>query len=423
MKIAIWHNLPSGGGKRALYHHVRGLLARGHAVEAWCPPTADREYLPIAALCPEHVVPLDFLPDGETRFPWAYHKTVSRLRAMDAHCRACAPPIAAGGFDVLLAASCQYFRAVPIGKYAGMPKVLYVQEPCRPLYESLPDLPWLSFRRRMTRESRLEYAGNWIRNALEVEGLRVQVRAEVESARAMDLVLVNSMFSRESVWRAYGLDSRVCYLGVETELFRPLGLPRKHQVMGLGAFVPEKKIGFVIQSLARMPPPRPALVWVGNVAIPSYLERMRAIARETEVEFAPYTGIADEEVVRLLNESVCLVYAPRLEPFGFAPLEAFACGTPVVALAEGGVRETVEDGRSGLLVGDADPQAFADALRRLVENPALATDMGRAARALAMEKWTWAAAVSRLETALASAVLRNARPVPILEASVIRGQS
>jgi len=35
MKIAVWHNLPSGGGKRALYHHVRGLVERGHRVESW----------------------------------------------------------------------------------------------------------------------------------------------------------------------------------------------------------------------------------------------------------------------------------------------------------------------------------------------------------------------------------------------------
>src|SRR5229473_3089346 len=58
MKIAIWHNLPSGGGKRALYDHVRGLVARGHEVEGWCPPTADRSYLPLSTIVPEHVVPL-----------------------------------------------------------------------------------------------------------------------------------------------------------------------------------------------------------------------------------------------------------------------------------------------------------------------------------------------------------------------------
>ena len=57
MKIAVWHNLPSGGGKRALYNHVRGLRERGHTLESWCPPTADQNYLPLSELIAEHVVP------------------------------------------------------------------------------------------------------------------------------------------------------------------------------------------------------------------------------------------------------------------------------------------------------------------------------------------------------------------------------
>ena len=59
LRIAVWHNLPSGGGKRALYDHIQGLVARGHYVESWCPPTADQEFLPIGELVNEHVVALD----------------------------------------------------------------------------------------------------------------------------------------------------------------------------------------------------------------------------------------------------------------------------------------------------------------------------------------------------------------------------
>ena len=58
MKIAVWHNLPSGGAKRALYDQVRGLVARGHTVEAWSPPTADSQFLPLVELIPEHQLPL-----------------------------------------------------------------------------------------------------------------------------------------------------------------------------------------------------------------------------------------------------------------------------------------------------------------------------------------------------------------------------
>src|SRR6476660_8489805 len=61
MRIAIWHNLPSGGGKRALYNQIRGFLKRGHEVESWCPPTADQKYFPFGEIIPEHVMPLDWV--------------------------------------------------------------------------------------------------------------------------------------------------------------------------------------------------------------------------------------------------------------------------------------------------------------------------------------------------------------------------
>ena len=66
MRIAVWHNLPSGGGKRALYYHVRGLVERGHSVEAWCPSTSDRNYLPLSELITEHVLPIDIGQKGKS---------------------------------------------------------------------------------------------------------------------------------------------------------------------------------------------------------------------------------------------------------------------------------------------------------------------------------------------------------------------
>src|SRR5216684_1667876 len=110
MKIAVWHNLPSGGGKRALYDQVRALIARGHTVETWCPDTADREYLPLRNLIPETVVPLATSPSSPFGRLGQYRVMASRLRAMDTHCRICAEQIAKGGFDLLFVHPCMFFR-------------------------------------------------------------------------------------------------------------------------------------------------------------------------------------------------------------------------------------------------------------------------------------------------------------------------
>ena len=94
MKIAIWHNLPSGGGKRGLYNFVSGLIQRGHTVEAWCPPTAERSFLPLQDLIPEHEVSLSHVIKPETgavsKYIHVYTNVTENLKAMDRHCKECA---------------------------------------------------------------------------------------------------------------------------------------------------------------------------------------------------------------------------------------------------------------------------------------------------------------------------------------------
>jgi glycosyltransferase involved in cell wall biosynthesis len=91
-----------------------------------------------------------------------------------------------------------------------------------------------------------------------------------------------------------------------------------------------------------------------------------------------------------------MVYAPRLEPFGLAPLEANACGLPVVAVAEGGVRETIIDQVNGLLV-DNYPDAMAAAIQRLRNDPSFASRLGSTGRKAVEAKWGLDRALDRLE--------------------------
>jgi glycosyltransferase involved in cell wall biosynthesis len=90
----------------------------------------------------------------------------------------------------------------------------------------------------------------------------------------------------------------------------------------------------------------------------------RKVANSLEVVFEPMVGVSDIELLNVLNRAVAMVYAPRLEPFGLAPLEANACGVPVIAVAEGGVRETIVDQVNGLFV-DHNPASMAAVIERL----------------------------------------------------------
>lgn len=400
MRIAVWHNLPSGGGKRALFNHVKGLLARGHTLEAWCPPTADRRYAPLADLIPEHVVALKQVSSpraGRTnRFFEKIEPVRRRLAAVDQHCRKCAGEIEAGGFDVVLASSCRLSVVPPLAQYLRTPSVLYLQEPGRSIYEAGPRQFWM---RPEIPSRALEVPRYLTRRAIgtvRLQRYRAVGLGEWTNVREYAQVLVNSAFSRESVLRAYSYDSRVCYLGTDTAFFRPLGRSRRRLLVGLGEIRPRKNLGLVVESVALLAPPRPSLVWVANTYDRKYRNEITDLARRRGVRLEFRLLIGDRALRELLNIATAMVYTPRLEPFGFAPVEAAACGLPVIGTAEGGIRESVVDGVTGILV-EHDATDIAAAITRLLDDSVLAAELGREARKHAESRFSLEAAAVRLE--------------------------
>ena len=409
MKIAVWHNLPSGGGKRALYYHVRGLVERGHEVACWSLDTADQAYLPLTEFAPEHIVSWRF-GNGSRKHKagdWAdYDRAISDMRAFDEASRRCAREIEAGDFDLLFANSALPYHVPFIVRHVHIPRLLYLQEPCRELYEAAPMLRWVA-----GAEEYLERADSLGPEQFKVEfprlqALRLQAMQEWSNVRACDQVLVNSYFSRESVFRAYGVDSKVCYLGIDTALFRDLALDRERFVVGLGSFHSIKGIDLALKAMSLLSQPRPRLVWIANSGNKYYEEEMRRLACTLGVELTVKEAISDAELVTILNRATLLIYTSRLEPFGFAPLEANACGLPVVAVAEGGVRETIKDGINGFLV-DPEPAAIAQVMTRLLQNPDLARQIGQQAAAHVQEVWNVESSVDRLEGCLLEVVSKQ----------------
>ena len=410
MRIAVWHNLPSGGGKRALYYHVRGLVERGHQVSCWCLDTADQSFLPLSELAPEHVVRTEFRKPRAGLTSWlapGYSEAVARLQEFDEACRRCAKEIAAGQFDLLFANSAVDYNVPFVLRHLRMKKVLYLQEPRRFLYEAAPILPWVS--------SAADDLGSFLfnprtilRNYPNLQTLRLQAKQEWLNVHACDRVLVNSYFSRESVLRAYRVEARVCYLGVDTKLFRNLNLERERFIIGVGSLDPIKHIDLAINAVALLPEPRPPLVWIANSGSETYRNEMTELARLLKVDLRIEMAISDEELVKKLNKAALLLSTSRLEPFGFAPLEANACGLPVVGIAEGGIRETIQDGVNGFLV-NPEPESLARAAQSLLHDLGLAKRLGETAADYVQREWHVEESVSRLERVLLQ--VSSAEPV------------
>ncbi|HMB81467.1 MAG TPA: glycosyltransferase, partial [Vicinamibacterales bacterium] len=81
-----------------------------------------------------------------------------------------------------------------------------------------------------------------------------------------------------------------------------------------------------------------------------------------------FLGRLPDEEIRALYRRAAVTLLPGEEDFGIVPLEAQACGRPVVALGRGGALETIVDGETGILVDESTPQAFAGAIRQALDH-------------------------------------------------------
>ena len=406
MRIAVWHNLHSGGGSRALQYHIQGLISAGHEVEIWAnAPDADG-FMKLPDDVKLHPVPLKYTekqPSLRERLASLFFKKDLNMTLMEEHCQQCANEINQGGFDVLFANSCYYYGVPFIGQFIKIPKILYLGEPNRYLYEAMPKQIWeapiQNLSKLMPKFWVYMFSDTWRANKF-----RVYVREERKNFQAFDKVLVNSYFSMESCKRAYGLPSEVCYLGVDNELFKPINTSvTKPYVVGLGGFYAHKNPELAIRAVGKVSENRPKLLWIGNMVDEEYWEEMAKLARSLGVVLEVKRMVTDAQLVEFLNGAICMIYSSNLEPFGFAPLEANACGTPVIAIAEGGMRETIIHGKNGFLVSPK-PEEIAKYVQQLIDNQELKKEISKFAIENVQQNWTLSQCSERINLAIKSLV-------------------
>jgi glycosyltransferase involved in cell wall biosynthesis len=390
MKIAVYHNLPSGGAKRALCELTRRLSAR-HTLDVYSLSCAEHDFCDLRPYAREQVV-FPFEPLRSVRHPFGQLnqalRTVDllRLRAVQSHIAA---RVDALGYDVVLANHCRYGQSPALLQSIRTPAAYLCHEPPRTTCEPPVARPYLSFTLLQRIASRPDPLPAIYRRTL--------TRLDRANVLAATMVLANSYYSREMFYHYYGVLAHVAHLGVDTEQFRPLGLVREWFALSVGALNPHKGFDFLLQSLALLPPSqRLPLVIVSNFAQPAECRYLEALGEELGVPVRILVSISDEELVRLYNKARLVLYAPIMEPFGLVPLEAMACGTPVVGVREAGVRESVVHERTGLLA-DRDPRSFADAVARLLSDRELSESYGAFGREYVAQEWSWDRSASRLE--------------------------
>lgn len=401
MRIAVYHNLPSGGAKRAMYETLRHLVDR-HSFDVYTFTGADHEFADLRPFADSHNI-YEFERARLLDSPFGRLNMVIRrqdiLRIRNL-ARQIAAEIEQKDYDVVFVNPCQVETSPSVLHFlSATPSVYYCQEPPRVLYEEIPERPYSQKSSRRERLDRIDPLPGWYFNTLKSNDRRNFAEA--------DCVLVNSDFMRETIQKVYGSPASVCYLGTDTDFFKPQEVERQRVLLSVGSLTPLKNFDFIIRALATIPETdRPPLWIASNFQNPPERAFLEDLSSRLGVRLTLYGNVSDEKLAQLYNMAAVTVYTPIREPFGLVPLESMACGTPVVTVREGGMQETILNGATGYLT-ERNVEEFAQAVMRLFCDEQLAAEFGAAGREHVLQYWTWEKAAERLELYLRTAARLN----------------
>ena len=242
-----------------------------------------------------------------------------------------------------------------------------------------------------------------------------QLRQDVESLVTSDAdgIVVSTDEERQDLVRLYRAEARKIAIippGVNLEMFHPvdrndtrarLGIEEQNVVLYVGRIEPLKGVDILLRAVPMLECAQDLRVMVvgGSPGNDAELERLKSLTVKLGIaDSVTFTGSVPQHVLPDYYSAADVFVLPsHSESFGLAPLEAMACGTPVVVSRVGGLKTFVKNGETGYLVPWRRPESFAQRLDVLLASPKLRQVMGKAARAKALSMG-WGAVAERMLT-------------------------
>lgn len=359
MKIAVFHELSFGGAKRA-FSELSKNLSKKHNVDLYYidveKDTGVEKYF-------RNIYYYNFLPKRWIRNDWKRRlckDTVELFNLYKLH-KKIAKDINTRKYDCVIVHPSKYTQAPFILRFLTYPSIYFCQEPLRIVYDKhLNQIPALPFYKKL-----YEVINRKLRKIID--------RSNIVKA---DMILVNSLFSKNWVKTSYNLQAEICYLGVDKEKFKPLNLKKEYDLLFFGS---KNKLGGYD---------------LLNEAVKLF--KIKPTIKIIKKDLLKKDRISDEKLAKEYNRSKIVLALSRNEPFGLTPLEAMASGVPVIAVNEGGFTESVTDGKTGLLI-KADARSLYNAITNLLNDPNLRKNMGNKGRENVALNWTWEKSTEKLE--------------------------
>lgn len=343
MKIAVFHELHSGGARRAAEALTRELRKK-HQVTEFDPvfissSTSERGIL--------NRIKNDFLGLIYLAFKhWQLSRKIDQT-----------------GFELVIVHPSRWTQAPFLLSFLRTKSVYFCQEPLRlahdPIVSRVDDL---RLPNRVYELVNRTWRG-WI---------------DFVNTKSANFILANSRFSKKWIDTVYEAESSVCYLGVDVTLFRPKKLNKRYDVLFFGTPVEIEGYSLLTEAME----------------LSKKKWKVRTLERSIDGR-----GVSDTELVQIINQSKMVVCLAKSEPFGLTVLEGMSCGVPVIAVSEGGYKESVIDGETGFLVR-RDAKDLEEKINKLLSSPTLRVRLGKRGREVVEKQWTWEMAGERLKKLL-----------------------
>lgn len=359
MKIAIFHELDYGGARRAA-NEIAKNLTHHDTVDLYFVEEEEnkkeKEFFSKTFF-------YKFVPKKWSGNNWRiklYKDTVELYNLYQLH-KKIAKDIHAKKYDVVFVHPSQFTQAPFLLRFIQRPKAYYCQEPFRLAYDpavvSINSVPL-------------------VKKPYEILIRSIRKYIDKINIDSVDNVLTNSHFSKSAILQAYNKNAKVCYLGIDINLFLPIKIKKNYDLLFIGDRSGRSGYG-LLQEI---------------IPLIDKKLHIRTFLRNEE-------KVSDQKLVQIYNSTKIVLALSRNEPFGFIPLEAMACEIPVIAINEGGFKETIIDGKTGYLV-DPDPPLIAKKIEWLLGNKKIMYKLGKQGRKDVIARWAWEKTTKNLKTYL-----------------------
>jgi glycosyltransferase involved in cell wall biosynthesis len=360
MRIAIVENLPEGGAKRVVFEQVK-RLSTDHIVDYY---TNELESsFDVRPFCRSY-----------SRFPLAIVRRHGIARVLTE-------------FSLFGNLMPQYRKMAEVINQSDVDVVLVhpdkeTQSPLALLFITKPTAYFLEEWLRIAHEPDLFPVSTlpFFHAVYELGRRTIISHLDSLAVAKATTVLTSSRFNREHVTKAYHRDAEVLPLGVDSSVFKPVNHPSRDYFLFVGQKTYEDGYDLIeqVSSLSK-----------------------RAINIKTVSLKQGSFRVDEAEIVRLYQHAVATLCLARNEPFGLSPLESMACGTPVIAVDEGGYRETVDQGNTGWLI-DRSAKELLTRMQSLSKRDDEFEKMAVRARKKAVTTYSWDDHIRRVVLSLES---------------------